>query len=435
VVVDGAIGDAAAAVGAFASRPLFGRSDEQLCTALVDLQALSSLTTAVMAAIVHEAVGRDLPKRLNAVSTVGWLRDLLHISPHDARQLVTLGDVLDSRPVLADAVACGVVNPGQAVTIGRILHEIPVPDLASDRGADPAGGDDVDLVHRVESTLLGYASRFEPALLHQLGQRVLAHLDPELYDRRLRERLEREERRARSRRGLTLSSDGLGGIRISGLLDVAGAAIVSAALEPLSAPHRGADGPDARSAAARRADALLDICQHTLTCDRLPDSGGGAAQLTITIDWDALRRDVAIGQLDTGALLTAETTRRLACTAQLLPAVLDGHSVPIDLGRSRRLFTGAARHAVLLRDGGCAFPGSDKPPRWAEIHHIVAWQHGGPTNRDNGVALCRHHHRLIHHESAGWTVRLGPDKKPEFLPPTHLDPHRTPQRNPYHDRR
>src|SRR5262249_56845279 len=127
------------------------------------------------------------------------------------------------------------------------------------------------------------------------------------------------------------------------------------------------------------------------TCDRLPDNGSGV-QLTITIDWDALHRDVAIGQLDTGALLSPETTRRLACTAQLLPAVLDGNSVPIDLGRTRRLFTGAARPAVLLRDGGCAFPGCDKPPRWAEIHHIVAWQHGGSTDPHNRLARRPHNH-------------------------------------------
>jgi hypothetical protein len=267
-----------------------------------------------------------------------------------------------------------------------------------------------------------------------LGQRVIAHLDPDLHDRRLRERLEREERRARHRRGLTLSADGLGGIRITGTLDTEAAATVTAALEPLATPHRGVDGPDLRSPATRRADALIDICRTALASGGLPDTGGTPPQITITIDWDALRRNLAIGQLDTGTLLTPETTRRLACTAQLLPAVLDSQGVPIDLGRGRRLFTGAARHAILLRDGGCAFPGCDRPPRWTDIHHIIAWQHGGPTDRDNGVALCRHHHRVIHHDG-GWTVRIGADKQPEFLPPAHLDPHRTPQRNPYHLRR
>jgi hypothetical protein len=63
--------------------------------------------------------------------------------------------------------------------------------------------------------------------------------------------------------------------------------------------------------------------------------------------------------------------------------MLDGATVPIDLGRTRRPYTGAARTAVLLRDGGCAFPGCDRPSRWCQIHHIEFWARGGRTDRDN----------------------------------------------------
>ena len=154
---------------------------------------------------------------------------------------------------------------------------------------------------------------------------------------------------------------------------------------------------------------------------------------SVTIDLDALQRDVAVGQLDTGGLLTPEATRRIGCDAAILPAILDSASVPIDIGRTRRTYTGAARTAVLLRDRGCAFPGCERPPRWTDIHHIVPWSEGGSTDRDNGVALCRHHHRLIH--TTDWTVRLGPDKRPEFIPPVHIDPSQQPRRNPYHQRR
>jgi hypothetical protein len=123
----------------------------------------------------------------------------------------------------------------------------------------------------------------------------LAHVDPEFADRRLRERLEQEERRARQRRGFTLSADGFGGMRVSGVLDVEGAAIVSAALEPLSTPIRGADAPNLRTAAARRADALVDVCRIALASGGLPDNGGQPPQLNVTVDFDALRREVAVG--------------------------------------------------------------------------------------------------------------------------------------------
>jgi Domain of unknown function (DUF222)/HNH endonuclease len=246
----------------------------------------------------------------------------------------------------------------------------------------------------------------------------------------LRDRLDREQAHAAQRRGFTLSPDGLGGIRLSGVLDVERAAIITAAIAPLTAPLRDGTGPDLRTPAARRADALVDVCQLALRTGELPATGGQAAQVVVTVDYAALLRDVAVGQLDTGALLTPEATRRIACDAGILPTILDGASVPIDVGRSRRPFTGATRTAILLRDQGCAFPGCDRPPRGTDIHHIVFWSRGGRTDRDNGVALCRYHHQLIHHGQ--WTVQLGADRRPDFIPPAHIDPHRRPRRNPYH---
>ncbi|HEY7175409.1 MAG TPA: DUF222 domain-containing protein, partial [Micromonosporaceae bacterium] len=354
-----------------------------------------------------------------AGSTVGWLRDVLRISPAEAKQLLSLGMLLDARPVLGDAVATGAVNAAQAVAIGRVLEAAPA--------------DDPIVMDKVEAVLVDHAARFEPAILRQIGQRVIAHIDPDLADRQLRERLEQEEKRTRQRRGFTLSADGVGGIRISGVLDVEAAALVGAALDPLARPIRGDDGPDLRSAAARRADALVDVCRIALASGGLPDNGGQPPQLNVTVDFDALRRDIAVGQLDTGGLVSASTVRRIACDAQILPAVLDGASVPIDIGRARRLYSGAARQAVLLRDGGCAFPGCDRPPRWTQIHHIVSWLDGGSTDRDNGVALCTYHHRVIHH--GDWSVHLAADRLPEFIPPAYVDPQRQPRRNPYHPRR
>ncbi|HKE67595.1 MAG TPA: DUF222 domain-containing protein [Micromonosporaceae bacterium] len=406
-------------IDAFAARPGFAFSDEELVAATVDLAGLVSRATGVLATLVHEARGRDLPRSQAATSTVAWLRDVLRIAARDARQLVTLGEVLDARPVLADAVASGTVNAGQAAAAGRVLSAIPADDPA--------------LVDKVEAQLVECAAQFEPTLLQRLGERIIAHIDPDLADRRLRERLEREERHAWERRGFTLSADGLGGMRLSGVLDAECAAIVTAAIDPLAKPLRGEDGPDLRLPAARRADALVEVCRMTLASGGLPENGGTPPQITVTVDWEALRRDVAVGQLDTGAMLSPDAVRRLACDAQILPAVLGGAGVPINLGRTRRLFTGAARQAVLLRDHGCAFPGCDRPERWTTIHHIQHWVHGGSTARDNGVALCNYHHRIVHH--GGWAVRLAPDKHPEFVPPPHVDPAQRPRRNPYHPRR
>jgi hypothetical protein len=416
--MDEALTRAVADIAGLVSRPVYGLSDTELADTAAAVHAINSRCAAILATLVREAHGRDLPHRHGATSTVAWLRDLLRISPAEAGHLVNLGDLLDDRPVLADAVTDGGVNTAQAVAIGRVLADVP--------DHEPA------LVDKVEAVLIDHAHQFEPAILRRLGERVLAHVSPGLADQRLRDRLDREERHARQRRGLTLTPDGLGGIRLTGILDTEGAAIIDAAITPLTAPLRDASGPDLRTPAARRADALVDVCQLALRTGQLPATGGQPAQVVVTIDLDALQRDVAVGQLDTGALLAPETARRIACDAGILPVVLDSASVPIDVGRARRPFTSATRTAILLRDRGCAFPGCERPPRWTDIHHITYWSQGGTTDRDNGVALCRYHHRLIH--TSAWTIRLGPDRRPEFIPPVHIDPTQTPRHNPYHQR-
>lgn len=409
---------AAAEVASFASAPIYGLSDATLRESAVALQQIVSQATAALSALIRESDGHDLPRRDGAPSTVSWLRELLRVTATEARTLVAIGEILDTRTTLAETVAAGAINVGQALAIGHVLRDVPVEEPA--------------LADKVEGVLVEYAQQFEPTILRRLGQRVLAHVNPELADQRLRDRLEREEKHARQRRGFTMSPDGLGGVRLTGVVDSEGAAIIRAAIEPLTAPVRDDDGPDSRTAAARRADALVEVCRLALRTGDLPDSGGQAVQVNVTINYDALRRDVDVGHLDTGEMLPPAATRRIACDAGILPVILNGSAVPIDVGRSRRPFTGAARTAVLLRDGCCAFPGCDRPPRWCDVHHILFWSRGGSTDRDNGVALCGYHHRVIHLEA--WRVRLGSDGRPEFIAPPHIDPEQRPRRNAYHAR-
>lgn len=94
--------------------------------------------------------------------------------------------------------------------------------------------------------------------------------------------------------------------------------------------------------------------------------------------------------------------RLLACDADLVPVTVDPDGNPLDVGRTHRLFTGALRTALEVRDRGCAWPGCDRPVSWTQAHHIVAWQDGGKTSLDNGVLLCLFHHHEI--EKGDWTV-------------------------------
>jgi hypothetical protein len=85
------------------------------------------------------------------------------------------------------------------------------------------------------------------------------------------------------------------------------------------------------------------------------------------------------------------------------------------VGRTSRVVTAAQRAALLVRDGGCAVAGCDRPPAWCEAHHLVHWLHGGPTDLANLALLCRAHHRAVH--EGGWRLARDPDGRLAATPP------------------
>jgi 5-methylcytosine-specific restriction protein A len=101
--------------------------------------------------------------------------------------------------------------------------------------------------------------------------------------------------------------------------------------------------------------------------------------------------------------VTPETARRLACDAKVSRIITDGGSQPLDVGRSSKVIPPALRRAVIVRDGGCRFPGCGRPPSWCDAHHILHWADGGRTALDNLLLLCRPHHRAVH---GGFRVRM-----------------------------
>jgi hypothetical protein len=128
----------------------------------------------------------------------------------------------------------------------------------------------------------------------------------------------------------------------------------------------------------------------------LSTAGGDPIQLVITCGFDPLTKQLGVGMLDTGVRLGPETVRRLACDATVLPRSWAGRVRSSTSAGNGGSSHGAIRRALVLRDGGCAFPSCDRPPTWCQGHHMISWLDGGPTDLDNGVLLCGHHHRLIH---------------------------------------
>ena len=128
-----------------------------------------------------------------------------------------------------------------------------------------------ELTAAAETALLGFAADFAPGPLRRLGIRILDHVAPQVAERLEATALERAERRAWPQRGFSLSPSAGGLVRVGGHLTVEDAAMVSAALDPLSGP--GVDA-DSRTPAQGRADALVEVCRLALRTGELPDSGG-----------------------------------------------------------------------------------------------------------------------------------------------------------------
>ncbi|MFI6232632.1 DUF222 domain-containing protein [Micromonospora sp. NPDC050784] len=403
------------AVDDCAETALWGLSDDELLASLDATQVLAQRLATVQLGLVRELDGRGLAVTQGASSTAVWLRERLRLSGRSARQLVQLAATIDAAPpAVRDALLSGAITVEQGRVVAETIAALPVE-------AGP------EVADKATHLLVTWADHFDPTSLSRLGERVLTHVAPDLADQAELKALERATERAEARRHVTLSEQQNGQVRLSGNLDTETASLLREAIDPLCAP---AGEHDDRSPGQRRADALGEICRLALRTGQLPDNGGDRPQVVVTVSLDDLVNGVRAGTLETGTRLTPGAVRRLACDAGVLPAVLGGNSQVLDVGRQRRLFTGPLRRALVLRDGGCAFPGCDRPPRWCDGHHLRHWADGGTTALSNAVLLCGYHHRFIHR--GDWAVRIAADGRPDFLPPSWLDPLRTPRRNLYH---
>jgi hypothetical protein len=209
-----------------------------------------------------------------------------------------------------------------------------------------------------------------------------------------------EANRAHERRYLRLSDRSDGMIRLDGLLDAEGGAMVRTTLNRAMLPGR----DDQRTPDQRRADALIEACRGSGATAGSRDGSGPRPQLIIraTVDTLAGIEGAPAGQIDGGGMVPVETVRRFACDSAVIRITgkgeLDGERT-----HAARTIPPAIRRALGDRDGGCAAEHCKRPPSWTDAHHIRHWAHGGPTAMDNLVLLCRPHHRMVHEE--GWGLQ------------------------------
>jgi hypothetical protein len=408
------------------STALWRCGDEELLAAIVETEQNTRAGAARMLSVLGEAQNRGLAGSKGYSSTATFLIHLLNISRGEANYRLTQARAVTETPSVSGAsMPAPLPSMGAALAEGAVTAEhvdvvakfhASLPETVSAEEWEP-----------VEKALADATRSVEPAVLRRFCDRqVRARLDPD-------GTAPSDEEQAQPKRWLEWHrrGDGSGTGRFG--LDAESSEQLDVLLSALSAPKPDETGaPDPRGIESRRGDALAEIINLASGSADRPTEGGDKPHIVVTTRWDDLRyeRTALLGAHDLP--ITGSAARRLACDAQIIPAVLGSKGEVLDIGRASRAIPTPIRRAVTLRDGGCAFPGCDRPPAWYECHHIEHWSDGGETKLANLVMLCSAHHRILHH--TGWKVRIAEGGLPEFIPPDWLDPDRTPRRNPLNSR-
>ncbi len=133
------------------------------------------------------------------------------------------------------------------------------------------------------------------------------------------------------------------------------------------------------------------------------------AEVSVVIDYQTLVGGLhqhSVMHTGYNTELPLETIRRMACEAQIIPVVLGGNGVVLDVGRGSRLASRHQRLALEAMYSHCAIPECHVSVNRCQPHHIRYWRNNGPTDMNNLVPLCSTHHRNVHEDR--WALALDP---------------------------
>jgi hypothetical protein len=262
-----------------------------------------------------------------------------------------------------------------------------------------ASVDDRQLAGEVEVFLAGQAPGLTPTELRVVADELLAQLAPE------ESAADTARKRAAQHLHVSKTLDGMS--RLDGWLDAEAGLIVANAIEAFTRKPDPDGDLLTESAGRRRADALVQLCRHAMThAASCNGQGGSRHTIVVGLSAYALRDGLGTAGIDGGGTLPAAAVRRMACDAGIIPALYGSDSEIVDFGRRARTPPAGLRAKLVARDGGCTFPGCDRPPSWTEAHHRRHWTAGGITEEDNLHLLCCHHHHLVH--EGGWRITVSP---------------------------
>ncbi len=380
-------------VSVLASVDVRGLDGAGLDSRLRELGRVQSRVSGLIAEVVAEK-----KRRSRVGDTVDGLLEGLRVSKGQARKTMDEAAQLEKLGATRDALVDSRITPEHARIMGRASENGPLDEKKMLAAAETETPD------QFRKTMRDH-------------QNELAGDDGEA----------RHERQRQARTGsFTEQDDGMW--RLYALFDSTAAARIRKALNAKTDANWRFDnkrGRDHISDRHRRADALEQLITRQ-------SSEGGKEQpqgttLLLMAHYDLVDNKLGNPRLSDGTPLPASEFHKLACDADILCGLFrEADTEPIWLGTASRHPNFALRAALEARDGGCI--GCRVEPEWCISHHIIEWQHGGPTQPDNLVLLCHSCHDKVHHNN--WAVEKHPDTGRRYLrPPWQQPPSRAPSRN------
>jgi hypothetical protein len=315
-------------------------------------------------------------------SPIGWLKANCHLSGGAASGRICAGQQVEHLGQSSKAMADGEIGFAHFALIAR---------------TSAAVGERLE-----EAKLLGQARKQTIARFHDSCYHARHAADPQ--------GCAQDEAQGVEARSLEFANGEDGMVHVNGMLDKVGGAAVRAALEPL-AQRAGKD--DDRCRERRVADALVDLCMHSL--DNGAPSRRTHMQVTTSLETLLGLSGAPAAEMEFSLPISAKAVERLACDCTVTRVLLGSDSMVIDVGRARRVISGSQGKALRVRDHGCVWPGCDRPATWTSAHHVVHWINGGSTDLSNLVLLCYRHHWMVH--EGEWQIVRADDGRMLTVPP------------------
>ena len=337
-----------AAVLQFVTTSAEGRDPAHLGQDLKELRHLLDLNDLTFAEWAARFAATEEAERQGSASTVDWVRHETRMSGTAATNAIRVGEQMPSLPESVAAVRSGEIGYAHLALMASTSAAV-----TESRVAPPF--DEQPLLAKAREHSVG---RFRHDCAHARHAADAAGF--------LADHLTAVEWRSFEMNPCD------NGVLLRGRLDTVAAATLRSALEPLASK---AGAEDTRRRKRRLADALVELANHGLDAGVLPSQAGQRPHVQVTTTLETLLGvcGAPAGVLQFSEPVSVATVQRLACDSSVTRILLGPKSTMLDVGRAKRVPSAAQRRALVARDGGCVWPGCERPASWTAAHHFKHW--------------------------------------------------------------